>query len=29
MKTTFFKKGRPDPELLTLRAELECALGDF
>ena len=25
MKTTFFKKGRPDPELLALRAELQSA----
>ena len=29
MKTTFFKKGRPDPELLTLRAELQSAQGDL
>ena len=29
MKTTFFKKNRPDPELLTLRAELQSAQGDL
>ena len=29
MKTTFFKKSRPDPELLALRAELQSAQGDL
>lgn len=29
MKTTFFKKNRQDPELLTLRAELQNAQGDL
>ena len=29
MKTTFFKKGQPDPELAVLRAELQSAQGDL
>ena len=29
MKTTFFKKGRPDPELLALQEELRSAQGDL
>ena len=29
MKSNFFKKSRPDPELLTLKAELLNAQGDL
>ena len=29
MKTIFFKKSQPDPELLALRAELQSARGDL
>ena len=29
MKTTFFKKSKPDPELLALTEELQSARGDL
>lgn len=29
MKSTFWKRNRPDPELLALKEELQCAQGDL